>query len=829
MIKTIDHNINIDLLATIKPTLNIKIKKNDTNSHNFKMNINNGNIPYDLTGSEVKVYFKKQDGTKVFLSGVLDDPVNGKLSCLLSTQTTTYAGIVAFEVTVFGSDGEILTSLTCDFTVLDVLRDDEAIESTSDFTALQEVMAQVTGATKVTNSTTNGNILINNVESRVYDDTNIKNQIGGTVLTTTAKDITEAINELNAKPSTSVTSSTVNGKIKVNNVDVSVYDDTTIKSQLANNTQQLSTNTAKISTLSSGTPRTNYTTLALLQAGIPNGDIYSYVCTDGHRYYYNAGWQDGGVYQGLVPVDASVSKSSLNIDLQSTLFTEMSTAQNYVYKKTYTTNALNDQVATTFCGYSMVVTPPNKPITKISGSFKAGALCTLTCEIWSANMYSGILLATVDIPYTSATLGYQTLDFVFNNLDVSAQTVIAINIYVKDKSTWLGFANIVSNLSAIDISNTGNFNKYLKTTGVWTSLTLSTHYNYCLLLDIYTSKQAPNLAGVILPSDAIVNQVNLSPSLQNVLPIIIPTTVSESSNCLYTMNYIYVSLAYTSADVGFGITKFNDIWTANNAINDNTKSKRYTIIVAQGTYTDLQTRFTNITGTHYQGVNCKNYVYYMSEDTNRPDLCVIQWDGSTGFTSPKYADLFNKSPFHIIGDLSGGVHTFIKGFTFNCKNLRYCHHTETQSFGVDVDWLIENCVFNWGGCPNATDDTGSYPVIGLGSSPFERGKIKNCNIINTQSGNLGGIQNHDNVFGTVYGYTPFMVCGANIQIEGCNLNGLNIEFRSGYPNLYKTFNILELKNCKNINHAYLDFINGSTEQTWKAIIDACGITTNEMV
>jgi len=197
MIKTINHEFDIDLLDIIKPTLNIKIKKNDTNSHNFKMNISNGKTPYDLTGSEAKVYFKKQDGTKVFLSGVLDDPTNGKLSCLLTTQTATYAGIVAFEVTIFGTDGEVLTSLTCDFTILDVLRDDEAIESASEFTALQDVMAQVGGATKVTNSTTNGNIMINNVESKVYDDTTLKTKIGGTVLTTTAKDITTAINELN--------------------------------------------------------------------------------------------------------------------------------------------------------------------------------------------------------------------------------------------------------------------------------------------------------------------------------------------------------------------------------------------------------------------------------------------------------------------------------------------------------------------------------------------------------------------------------------------------------------------------------------------------------
>jgi len=53
-----------------------------------------------------------------------------------------------------------------------------------------------------------------------------------------------------------------------------------------------------ISSLASGSPKGTYTNLAALQAAFPSGNTNIYVTSnDGHWHYYNAGWQDGGVYQ----------------------------------------------------------------------------------------------------------------------------------------------------------------------------------------------------------------------------------------------------------------------------------------------------------------------------------------------------------------------------------------------------------------------------------------------------------------------------------------------------------------------------------------------------
>ena len=144
MIKTVDHIINIDLAKKMNMNQSISIKKNDTNSHKFIINIFNNSVAYDLTGSTSRIYFKKADGNKVFLDCILDSTTVNKLSVLLTTQTLTYAGLVASEITIYGTSGEILTSVTFNFTVSDNIRDDVAIESVSEFTALTDALAVVT-------------------------------------------------------------------------------------------------------------------------------------------------------------------------------------------------------------------------------------------------------------------------------------------------------------------------------------------------------------------------------------------------------------------------------------------------------------------------------------------------------------------------------------------------------------------------------------------------------------------------------------------------------------------------------------------------------------
>ena len=56
----------------------------------------------------------------------------------------------------------------------------------------------------------------------------------------------------------------------------------------------------QIQNVTSGSPKGVYANLAELKSNKPNGDSGIYITKDnGHWYYYNGGWQDGGVYQSM--------------------------------------------------------------------------------------------------------------------------------------------------------------------------------------------------------------------------------------------------------------------------------------------------------------------------------------------------------------------------------------------------------------------------------------------------------------------------------------------------------------------------------------------------
>lgn len=67
--------------------------------------------------------------------------------------------------------------------------------------------------------------------------------------------------------------------------------------------------TAQMRNASDGSPKGVYTNLAALQAAKPNGDSGIYVTSDnGHWYYYNNGWKDGGVYQASMNLNQTTDQ-----------------------------------------------------------------------------------------------------------------------------------------------------------------------------------------------------------------------------------------------------------------------------------------------------------------------------------------------------------------------------------------------------------------------------------------------------------------------------------------------------------------------------------------
>lgn len=286
----------------------------------------------------------------------------------------------------------------------------------------------------------------------------------------------------------------------------------------------------------------------------------------------------------------------------------------------------------------------------------------------------------------------------------------------------------------------------------------------------------------------------------------------------YTMHYLYVSNDYNETTEGFGVTKFNSILSANDSFSDNSYHNRYTIVVMAGTYTDMQDKFAGMSDVGlvgYRGVMTKDYVYYESENIYNPQATVIKWDGATGFdkSTLKSGDIIKKCPFHL--DLN--VHTHIKGFTFDCKNIRYGIHLESGGTGYATNWVVANCIFKWGGRANCVDyaDKTTVPVFGCGHSFGEVGLIENCKIIPTHC--TIGYQNHDNADNSSFGL--HMKTGSNITIRNCDFGGTEIQARTLKGAYSDTPSTVNIEKCINISEVKKMYSAPAERCDWKVTVD----------
>lgn len=284
----------------------------------------------------------------------------------------------------------------------------------------------------------------------------------------------------------------------------------------------------------------------------------------------------------------------------------------------------------------------------------------------------------------------------------------------------------------------------------------------------------------------------------------------------HTMHYLYVSNDYNETTEGFGVTKFNSILSANDSISDNSYRNRYTIVVMAGTYTDMQDKFAGLSDVGlvgYRGVMTKDYVYYESENIYNPAATVIKWDGAIGFdkSTLKSEDIIKKCPFHL--DLN--VHTHIKGFTFDCKNIRYGIHLESGGTGYATEWVVANCIFKWGGRADCVDyaDKTTVPVFGCGHSFGEVGLIENCKIIPTHC--TIGYQNHDNADNSDFGLP--IKTGASITIRNCDFDNTEIQVRTLKGEYSDTSNILTIDRCINISEVKKLYAAPATKCDWTVV------------
>ena len=433
---------------------------------------------------------------------------------------------------------------------------------------------------------------------------------------------------------------------------------------------------------------------------------------------------------------------------------------------------------------------------------------------------------------TEQTANGVTIAVKNNKISLSGTSTAAVNFYLKLKRAVTleqGKAYCLSLQNFANITNSGCVfypaNEQTSISSSWLLSEVSAFKNAAATYTATENVVVNSIKIAVAANRLIDNSCNLQLEQNNKKSAYAnPDLTSESIKPElyqapdYAMHYLYVSNDYNENTDGFGVTKFNSILSANDSITDNNYHNRYTIIVAQGTYTDMQDRYAGLSDVKligYRGVMMKDYVYYESENIYNPSATIIKWDGATGFdkSTLKSEDIIKKCPFHL--DLN--VHTHIKGFTFDCKNIRYALHLESGGTGYATEWTVSNCIFKWGGRADCTDYVGktTVPVFGCGHSFGEVGLIENCKIIPTDC--TIGYQNHDNADNSSFGL-PIKV-GSSITIRNCDFGNTEIQARTLKGAYSDTPNTVNIEKCINISEVKKMYSAPAERCDWKVTVD----------
>ena len=114
----------------------------EVDSRLLKISVIDNGVPMDLTGITVYLYAKKADGTKVFNTVKVEDVKQGIVSAEITSQVLATEGFVKLTL-LLTKDKARLASKIFTLKVDETIVDDEAIESTNDFTALVDALGRV--------------------------------------------------------------------------------------------------------------------------------------------------------------------------------------------------------------------------------------------------------------------------------------------------------------------------------------------------------------------------------------------------------------------------------------------------------------------------------------------------------------------------------------------------------------------------------------------------------------------------------------------------------------------------------------------------------------
>lgn len=138
--RKVEHRLRLDLLRGGNQGY-IRVKRGENGARRLAIALYMHSVPYMADAGTTAVFRAiKPENTKLFNSATVADNV---VTVGLTTQTVAALGTVRCELSIYGTNNELLYSPQFDIIVEDYLYSDTAIESTDEYTDLTEAISKV--------------------------------------------------------------------------------------------------------------------------------------------------------------------------------------------------------------------------------------------------------------------------------------------------------------------------------------------------------------------------------------------------------------------------------------------------------------------------------------------------------------------------------------------------------------------------------------------------------------------------------------------------------------------------------------------------------------
>ena len=141
---TTTTSLNLD--AWLVKNVYVKANQGEVNSRFLEVTLTDKGTPVNLTGKTVTFYATKPDGNVIYNLCTLDDATHGIVSVCLTSQMSAAAGKMPCEIHITDTNSATLKFVGLELEIIKCANLDDAVESTSEFTALQVAMAEFSTA-----------------------------------------------------------------------------------------------------------------------------------------------------------------------------------------------------------------------------------------------------------------------------------------------------------------------------------------------------------------------------------------------------------------------------------------------------------------------------------------------------------------------------------------------------------------------------------------------------------------------------------------------------------------------------------------------------------